>query len=140
MRVLAVRQPWASLIINGYKSIEVRSMNTELRGKVAIYASKTPPRKEDIAQMNRLFDNYYMQPLPDELKNLPRGKILGYARIWASEGNIKRIKWNDLCTVHCAPDSYYSSKTHFWYLNSIEKLEEPIDYQMPQGCVVWANA
>lgn len=40
MKVLSIRQPWASIIINGYKIYEFRSWNTKFRGKVLIHASK----------------------------------------------------------------------------------------------------
>lgn len=40
MRVLTVRQPWASLIASGRKTIEVRSRSTRYRGPVAILAGK----------------------------------------------------------------------------------------------------
>lgn len=40
MNVLSIRQPWASLIINGYKSYEFRSWKTKFRGRVLIHASK----------------------------------------------------------------------------------------------------
>jgi len=41
MKTLAVRQPWASLIVSGAKNIENRSWPTNHRGPLAIYASKT---------------------------------------------------------------------------------------------------
>ena len=38
MKVLTVREPWASLIINGYKKYEFRSWKTNHRGKLLIHA------------------------------------------------------------------------------------------------------
>lgn len=38
MRVLSVRQPWASLIASGRKTIELRSWGTKYRGPVLILA------------------------------------------------------------------------------------------------------
>ncbi len=38
---LSIRQPWAWLIINGYKDIENRSWPTNYRGTFFIHASKT---------------------------------------------------------------------------------------------------
>lgn len=37
---ISVRQPWAWLIVNGYKDIENRSWTTGRRGRVLIHASK----------------------------------------------------------------------------------------------------
>lgn len=44
MRVLSVRQPWASLIGSGRKSIELRSWSTGYRGPVLIIAGSQPWR------------------------------------------------------------------------------------------------
>ena len=38
---LSVRQPWASLIVSGFKSVENRSWKTDYRGTIAIHASGT---------------------------------------------------------------------------------------------------
>ena len=38
MKVLTVREPWASLIVNGYKKYEFRSWKTNYRGKILIHA------------------------------------------------------------------------------------------------------
>jgi len=37
MKALSVRQPWAWLIINGYKDIENRDWPTKLRGRIWIH-------------------------------------------------------------------------------------------------------
>ena len=39
MKVLSLRQPWASLIVMGDKRIENRSWPTDYRGRIAIHAS-----------------------------------------------------------------------------------------------------
>ena len=43
MKVLTVRQPWASLISLGVKQIETRSWSTSFRGPLAIHAGKAWP-------------------------------------------------------------------------------------------------
>ena len=43
MKALSIRQPWAWLIVNGYKDIENRSWNTKFRGPVLIHASSRRP-------------------------------------------------------------------------------------------------
>ena len=40
MKALSIPQPWAWLIVNGFKDIENRSWSTKIRGKVFIHASK----------------------------------------------------------------------------------------------------
>ena len=39
MKVLTIREPWASLVINGYKKYEFRSWKTNYRGKLLIHAA-----------------------------------------------------------------------------------------------------
>lgn len=40
MKAISIRQPWAWLIVNGYKDIENRTWATSYRGPVLIHASK----------------------------------------------------------------------------------------------------
>lgn len=41
-KCLSVRQPWASMILSGEKTIEVRTWSTKYRGPLVICASKSP--------------------------------------------------------------------------------------------------
>ena len=41
LRALSIRQPWAWLVVNGYKDIENRSWRTNHRGPLLIHASST---------------------------------------------------------------------------------------------------
>jgi hypothetical protein len=41
MKILSVRQPWAWLIVHGYKTVENRSWRTAHRGRLYIHASLT---------------------------------------------------------------------------------------------------
>ena len=38
MKVLTIKQPWASLIVDGYKKYEFRSWKTKYRGEILIHA------------------------------------------------------------------------------------------------------
>ena len=40
MKVLSIKQPWAWLIVNGYKDIENRKWKTNFRGKCLIHSGK----------------------------------------------------------------------------------------------------
>ncbi|MBI5827545.1 MAG: ASCH domain-containing protein [Deltaproteobacteria bacterium] len=42
IKALSVRQPWASLIASGEKTIETRTWPTKYRGKLLVVAGKTP--------------------------------------------------------------------------------------------------
>jgi len=41
MKALSIKNPWAWLIVNGYKDIENRSWPTQLRGKILIHVGKS---------------------------------------------------------------------------------------------------
>lgn len=69
MKVLTIRQPWATLIIAGLKRYEFRSWNTKYRGELLIHAGKTID-KEAVQRLEKY--------LPDEL---PLGKILGKVKV-----------------------------------------------------------
>ncbi|MBA7617100.1 hypothetical protein ES703_24410 [subsurface metagenome] len=45
MKALSLKQPWAELILQGRKKIELRKWNTNLRGEFLIHSSKIPDKK-----------------------------------------------------------------------------------------------
>ncbi len=45
IKALSVRQPWASLIASGRKTLEIRSRRTHFRGTIAICASAAPEKR-----------------------------------------------------------------------------------------------
>ena len=51
-RALSIRQPYAEMILQGKKTIEYRSMVTNIRGRVYIYASLTPGPLEDFEELD----------------------------------------------------------------------------------------
>jgi len=73
MKALSLKQPYAELILQGKKTIELRKWNTKFRGQFLIHASKTPD-KEAMSRFN--------------LKNLPLGCIVGKATLV----NVKHYK------------------------------------------------
>ncbi len=42
MKALSIRQPWAWLIVHGYKDVENRTWSTKFRGRVQVHAGKIP--------------------------------------------------------------------------------------------------
>lgn len=59
VKVLTVKQPWASLIVHGIKDIENRSWRTNFRGRVLIHSSA----KGDIAKFGCLQPNQRLKVL-----------------------------------------------------------------------------
>jgi hypothetical protein len=76
MRVLAVRQPWASLLALGKKPVENRGWSTEYRGDVAIHASKKPDLSPHALAM-------LAKHLPMTcVHKLPHGQIIGLVELY----------------------------------------------------------
>jgi len=42
MKVLSIKEPWASMILSGKKTIETRTWKTKYRGKILLHASSNP--------------------------------------------------------------------------------------------------
>lgn len=76
MRALSIQQPWAWLIVKGYKDIENRSWPTKHRGKILIHAGK----KFDRDGYDFVRQNFPTIPLPDP-GNFNLGGIVGEAQI-----------------------------------------------------------
>ncbi|MBI4139733.1 ASCH domain-containing protein [Candidatus Woesearchaeota archaeon] len=66
MKCLSLKQPWAELVVNGRKTIEIRKWNTKFRGDFIVHASKIP----NAEAMTRL-----------GFESLPVGCIVGKAKI-----------------------------------------------------------
>ena len=45
MKVLTIKEPWASMILEGKKNIETRTWKTNHRGLILLHASKNPKSK-----------------------------------------------------------------------------------------------
>lgn len=82
MRAISIRQPWAWLIVHGFKTIENRDWSTSYRGPVLIHASKTCTRKyhEEVTQSVALMLAEHTPPIP-RYEDLERGGIVGRAEI-----------------------------------------------------------
>ena len=66
MKTLSIKQPWAELILQGKKTIELRKWNTNFRGEFLIHTSKM----SDLKAMKEF-----------GFKKLPNGFIIGKAKL-----------------------------------------------------------
>ena len=115
MKVLTIKQPWATLIMEGYKRFEFRSWQTKNRGDLLIHAGKGVDR-EAVSRLKK-----YM---PEEL---PKGKILGRVKL------IDCIKCDENFKNKCLQenkDVYAKSsfkENYAWQLEIEEVYKEPIE-------------
>jgi hypothetical protein len=73
MKIISIRQPWASLIVSGVKDVENRTWSTRYRGPVLIHASRAIDKISDDE-----FQARFGMSLPVAL---PRGGVVGVAEI-----------------------------------------------------------
>ena len=113
MKALTIKEPWASLIINGYKEYEFRSWKTKYRGKILIHTSLNIEK-----DMKERFKEYNLDYKP--------GYIIGEAELVDCilvdkkfNGDLKKIN----------PLVYAKSnhvENYAWKLENIKKYDKPI--------------
>ncbi|MCS6975441.1 MAG: ASCH domain-containing protein [Gemmatales bacterium] len=69
---LSLKQPWAALVVLGFKTIEVRRWPTDRRGPILIHASQTADERDEVWQR--------VPPAARGLAEL-RGGIIGQAEL-----------------------------------------------------------
>ena len=86
MRILTVKQPWASLLVLGFKPVENRVWSTEYRGDVGIIASKNVDvteraRTAAVRHLNA-HDLKRYESVEHCINDLPRGGIIGVGELF----------------------------------------------------------
>jgi len=113
MKVLTIKQPWAALIIEGYKKYEFRSWKTNYRGKMLIHAGLSLEK-----DMKKRFDTYNL--------NYDLGCIIGEAEITdcilVDEKFNKEL--NDINPLVYAKSNHVEK--YAWKLENIKKYDKPI--------------
>ena len=113
MKVLTIKNPWATLIDDGYKKYEFRSWKTNYRGKILIHAGLSLEK-----DMLLRFKNYNLDCI--------NGAIIGEADlvgcILVNEEFNNKLKYID-------PIVYGKSnhtETYAWKLENVKKYDKPI--------------
>ena len=115
MKVLTIKQPWATLIMQGDKRFEFRSWQTKYRGDLLIHAG----RGIDKEAMKRL-EKY----IPEDI---PTGKILGKVKLvdcvkMSPEFKEMLLKENkNIYTASSFKENYG------WQLENVEVFEKTIE-------------
>jgi hypothetical protein len=82
MKAITVKQPWASLIVEGIKDIENRTWKTNFRGRVLIHAGRSILRPQECNFTDVQWDSIRGDMRYDILhSDLPSGAIIGSVEI-----------------------------------------------------------
>lgn len=133
MKILSVRQPWASLIARGTKVMDIRSTDCHYRGPVAVYATRGNVRRKDMI--------YFKNILGEDPANLPHGKILCVVNLAGT------IRFDNPDKFASYSDCHYLSPFFFeegmtvygWVFTDVKPLNVQLGFKMPKGCVNWSR-
>ena len=114
MKVLSIREPWATLIINGHKEYEFRSWRTNYRGKILIHASKSM-EKENVIRFQDL--KLYYNP----------GFIIGEAEIEDCILVTKEFENNLINKNELVYGASRNRAGYAWKLKNVKILKNPIE-------------
>ena len=115
MKVLTIKQPWATLIIQGDKRFEFRSWKTKYRGDLLIHAGEGIDKEA----MKRL-----AKYIPEDM---PTGKILGKVNLVDC---IKMSPEFKEMLLRENKDIYKNSsfkENYGWQLEDVEIFKDPIE-------------
>ena len=115
MKVLTIKQPWATLIMQKDKRFEFRSWQSKYRGELLIHAGKGVD-KEAMKRLKKYISD-----------DLPRGKILGKVNLVdcvkvSPEFKEKLLKENS----EIYADSSFK-ENYGWQLEVVEVFDKPIE-------------
>jgi|LSQX01.3.fsa_nt_gb hypothetical protein len=112
MKVITIKQPWASLIANGYKEYEFRTWKTNYRGPLLIHAGKG-------------IDKEAMEHFKDLKLEYPLSRIIAIANL--SECIFIDDKFQKQLLIKKSKVYGVGSKvgTYAWKLSNIKKLDNP---------------
>jgi len=127
MKVLSLREPFASLLMQNIKTVETRSWKTKYRGVLYIHASLGKVKKKD----QRTLDLLKLLNNP----SLKYGYIIAKCNlvncIYMDKNYVDKIKL-DKTEYQCG---IYEVGRYAWILDNIEVLDNPISVKGKLG--IW---
>jgi activating signal cointegrator 1 len=135
MKVLSLTQPWASLVALGEKRIETRSWATNYTGLLAIHAAKRYPgwaksleATEPFRSSLRVPHGQYAYP------ELNCGNVLCIVKLMGCRLTIDVV--NQISDTERAFGDY-SPGRYAWFLEFVERLENPLPAKGHLGLWEW---
>jgi len=117
MKVLTIKEPFATLISKGIKKIETRSWKTKYRGKLYIHAGLSKDYRK-IDEINKIIKDL----------NFNYGKIICEVElvdcIYMTEEFIEKLKKNNKIEYLVG---HYEVGRYAWILDNVKLLDKKID-------------
>lgn len=138
MRALSLWQPWASLLIWGFKQYETRSWQTAYRGPLAIHAAKRW-QKEQIGLASQFVREYPELRADGILRTTydnvpPLGCVLGIVEL---EIIYRTEDIRDSLSPMERDFGDFSRGRYAWEVRVLERFETPVPYRGAQGIWEW---
>ena len=111
MKALSIRQPWAELILQGRKTIELRTWQTNYRGRIAVHASQTVREEACVA--------YGLDPT-----RVVRGALVGTVEL-VDILPLDEAAWEALRDQHLSLRDF-SGPIFGWRLEAPQRLPQPV--------------
>jgi len=111
MKAISIRQPWAELILQGRKTIELRTWQTHYRGRIAIHASQTVREEACVA--------YGLDPA-----RVVRGALVGTVEL-IDIIPLDEREWETLRDQHLSLGDF-PGPMFGWRLQDPQRLPQPI--------------
>lgn len=125
MKALTLWQPWASLVIGGFKSLETRVWSTKYRGTLAIHAAQRIPFKELGASRFQVeFHKELEKCLTCDIASLPVGVVLGTATLCDVVAITKEFR-SELSHREMTFGNYDTGR-YAWHLDEVNPFRTPI--------------
>ncbi len=123
MKTLSIRQPWADLIIQGRKTLELRTWTVKYRGPLAIHASQTVEREACLAHG---LD-------PDQVT---AGALIGMVDL-VEIVELDASSYEASRAEHLADEPWSGGPLYGWRLANPRPLPEPLPMRGRMGLFEW---
>jgi len=110
-RALIIDDPWISLILDGKKTLEMRSKPTKIRGRIGLIKKGT----------GHIFGDAWLDECVDIGKN-----------------NLLEV-FGDCHCIDYRKNPELRKYKYAWRLERVNKYYNPVPYKHPQGAVIWVK-
>lgn len=124
-KCLSMLQPWASLLIEGFKRFEGRFWETGYRGPLWIQAGSTPPDPETVKTVEKQYQEFYQkinEKKPDFPARYPLGCLLGVVDL---QMVLTKDKYYEIIPQEFRENS---DSAHIFVVRNPKKLAYPIKF------------